>query len=307
MLAGEGETAILTGVFGVPVWFLATFVALLGLAFGSFLNVCIARLPRHASIVRPGSRCPKCGMAIRVRDNVPVLSWLVLRGKCRDCGWRIPWRYPAVEVVTAAFFLLCFLWFGVGLFSFGMMVFCFLLLGLAVMDAETLRLPNAFTWPGIGLGIVWSGLLMGIARQFPEAFRLLPGLTLGVFSSGPHFSYMRAGVVAALLSGVWALLAGLGILLIRWAYLIVRGREGMGLGDAKLLAMIAAWLGPALTVLTMFLGVMAASVVGLLLVRFSQRKAAAAQVPFGAFLCGAAIYAIFAGEPLIEWYLKFFR
>jgi leader peptidase (prepilin peptidase)/N-methyltransferase len=188
-----------------------------------------------------------------------------------------------------------------------MMVLCFLLLGLAVMDAETLRLPDAFTWPGIGLGILYSGLLLGIARQFPGSFRLFPGLTLGVFASGPHFSYVRAGLVAAVLSGVWALLAGLGILAIRWIYWLARGREGMGLGDAKLLAMIAAWLGPALTGLTLFLGVMAASVVGLLVVGLGRKKAMAARLPFGAFLCVAAIYAVFAGESILKWYLEFFR
>jgi leader peptidase (prepilin peptidase)/N-methyltransferase len=291
----------------VPVGLIAAFVALLGLAFGSFLNVCIARLPRHASIVRPGSRCPKCGMAIRVRDNVPLLSWLLLRGKCRACGWRIPWRYPAVEAATAALFLLCFFQFGLTVVGVGMAVLCLLLLGLAVMDAETMRLPDAFTWPGIGLGILYSGLLLGVARQFPGSFRLLPGLTLGVSAAGPHFSYARAGLVAAVLSGIWALLAGLGILAIRWVYWLVRGKEGMGLGDAKLLAMIAAWLGPALTGLTMFLGVMGASVVGLLVVGLGRKKAQAARLPFGTFLCAAAIYAAFAGEPILEWYLRFFR
>jgi leader peptidase (prepilin peptidase) / N-methyltransferase len=287
----------------------ATFVALFGLALGSFLNVCIARLPRHASIVRPGSRCPQCGMAVRARDNVPVLSWLVLRGKCRDCGWRIPWRYPAVEAATAALFSLCFLQFGFSVFSLGMMIFCFLLLGLAVMDAETLRLPDAFTWPGIGLGILWSGLLFGFFKGTPGAFLLpLPSM-FRIMAHGGFVlrSHGSPTLTAMALSALWALLALLVILAIRWVYLVARGKEGMGLGDAKLLAMIAAWLGPALTGLTLFLGVMAASIVGLILVRFSRRKASAAQVPFGAFLCAAAIYAIFAGEPLLEWYFKFFR
>lgn len=148
---------------------------------------------------------------------------------------------------------------------------------------------------------------MGVARQFPGSFRLLPGLTLGVSAAGPHFSYARAGLVAAVLSGIWALLAGLGILAIRWVYWLVRGKEGMGLGDAKLLAMIAAWLGPALTGLTMILGVMGASVVGLLVVGLGRKKAQAARLPFGAFLCAAAIYAVFAGKPILEWYLRFFR
>jgi leader peptidase (prepilin peptidase) / N-methyltransferase len=263
----------------------AIFVVLLGLAFGSFLNVCISRLPRHRSIVRPGSHCPKCGAAIAPRDNVPILSWLVLRGRCRACRWRIPWRYPAVELGTAALFLLCFLRFGLSIESIGMAILCFLLLGLAVMDAETLRLPDAFTWPGIGLGILYSGLSPAISRQ----------------------DYHRSAIDAMIMAAVWALAAALLILAIRGAYWLIRRREGMGSGDVKLLAMIAAWLGPALTLLTLFLGVLAAAAVGILWIAIRGRRGALAmRLPFGSFLCVAAIYAIFAGRPILAWYLKFF-
>jgi len=261
---------------------ISIFIVLFGLAFGSFLNVCIARLPRHSSIVRPGSRCPLCGSPIRAADNLPLLSWMILRGRCRNCRSPIPWRYPAVEAATAALFLLCYLEFGLTVHAAGMAVLCFLLFGLAVMDAETMRLPNAFTLPGIALGIVYAGLLP-------------------VASPRGHFWNVMA-------SAVLAATAALIIVIIRWAYFLLRHKEGMGLGDAKLLAMIAAWLGPAQTILTLSLSCVAAAVFGLALIAFapSGKKTLSARLPFGSFLCAAAIYGIFAGKPLVQWYLRFF-
>jgi len=285
-------------------------VVLLGLAFGSFLNVCISRLPRHESIVRPRSRCPKCGAAIRPFDNVPLLSWLLLRGRCRACRWRIPWRYPAVELATAALFLLCFLRFGIIPESIGMAILCFLLLGLAVMDAETMRLPDAFTWTGIGLGAMYSGVLFGAFQRTPGAFLLPEPSTFALMAHGGFLVTSRLPPVlsAATLSILWALLAALLILAIRGVYWLVRQREGMGLGDAKLLAMIAAWLGPAMTLLTLFLGVLAAAVVGIVSITVRGRRGAMSmRLPFGSFLCMTAIYAVFAGHPILEWYLRFFQ
>lgn len=254
----------------------AIFSVLFGLAFGSFLNVCISRLPQGKSIVRPPSRCPGCGEFIWVRDNLPLLGWILLRGRCRHCGWHIPLRYPLVELAMAALFLLCYLTFGLTVEAVGMAVLCFLLLGLSVMDAETLLLPNAFTFPGIGLGIVYSALHGG----------------------------WRAGIFSI----VYALAAIALIVLIRGAYWLVRRQEGMGLGDAKLLAMIAAWLGPWLTLLAFFYGVLAAAVFGLVLVVLHRRNPSRSfLVPFGSFLCAATLFAIFRGQPIIDWYLRFFR
>ena len=142
------------------------FVVLLGLAFGSFLNVCISRLPRHESIVRPRSRCPRCAAPIAAGDNIPILSWILLRGRCRHCNQSIAWRYPAVEFATAALFLLSLLFFGLTVAGIGMAILSFLLLGLAVMDAETMRLSDAFSLPGIALGILY--------RDRPSLFNLYP-------------------------------------------------------------------------------------------------------------------------------------
>jgi leader peptidase (prepilin peptidase) / N-methyltransferase len=254
---------------------------LFGLAFGSFLNVCVARLPRHRSIVRPGSACPNCGAAIRAWDNVPLLSFAILRGRCRACHWRIPWRYPAAEIATAALFLLAYLRYGLTLAGGGAAVLSFLLLGLAVMDAETMRLPDAFTLPGILIGIAWRGVL--------------PVATLAAHLQNAAFSLL------------WAVCAALLIVLIRWLYYLLRHREGMGLGDAKLLAMIAAWLGPALTGLTFVLGTFAAVVFGLALFAKRPRVNGQTRLAFGSFLCAAALYALFAGQPIVNWYAGFFR
>ena len=287
---------------------IAIFVFLFGLAFGSFLNVCIARLPRHRSIVRPGSACPNCGAQIRAWDNIPLVSFAVLRGRCRHCRWRIPWRYPAVEIATASLFLLAYLRHGLTLAAAGAAVLSFLLLGLAVMDAETMRLPDAFTLPGIALGIIWSGLEFGFTKDWSQAVGgtavLLGGF--GIAVSKP-FAHVKLMVGAMIVSAVWAVCAALLIVLIRWLYYALRHREGMGLGDAKLLAMIAAWLGPALTGLTFVLGAFAAAVFGIALAVRSRRSANPTRLAFGSFLCAAALYALFAGEPIITWYAGFFK
>lgn len=285
----------------------AIFVVLFSLAFGSFLNVCIARLPHHRSIVRPGSACPSCGAAIRVADNIPVLSFAILRGRCRACRWSIPWRYPAVELATAALFLLCYLNFGLTVLGAGMAVLSFLLLGLAVMDAETMRLPDAFTLPGIILGIIWSGVDFAFFTDSPGIANIPVRRVAFSFDVREPFVQVKVMLIAMLFSALSALLAALLIWLIRWIYYLLRRREGMGMGDAKLLAMIAAWLGPTLTLLTFVLGTFAAAVFGIAMLARSRTRAGQTQLPFGAFLCAAALYALFAGQPIITWYAGFFR
>ncbi len=250
---------------------------LFGLAFGSFLNVCISRLPRHESIVTPRSRCPVCGAAIGAQDNIPLLSFVLLRGRCRSCGAKISWRYPLVELATATLFLLCFLQFGMTITGAGMAVLCFLLLGLAAMDAEILLLPDAFTLPGIVLGVLYSGWICeGAAEQ---------KLRCAAVSLG------------------WAL-AGAGVMLaIRGLYWLVRRREGMGLGDAKLLAMVAAWLGAENSLLALFLAVVTGALYGVGMMR-AQKEA---RVPLGYFLCAAAIFTVFEGGLVVSWYTGLFR
>jgi len=283
MLAGKGETAIPALAGDVPAWLIGGFVVLLGLAFGSFLNVCISRLPRHQSIVRPRSRCPRCATPIGAADNIPLLSWILLRRRCRHCRQPIPWRYPAVELATAALFLLSLLRFGLTPEGGGALVLSFFLLGLAVMDAETLRLPDAFTLPGIALGVLFAFSQPVTAMQY----RL-----------------WNAGLAL-----LWAAVAALVLLAVSGLYFLVRRRVGLGLGDVKLIAMIAAWLGPAPTLLTLILACGAAAIFGVVLVAASRGsiRLSTARVPFGSFLCAAAIYTLFAGHSIIAWYTTFFR
>jgi leader peptidase (prepilin peptidase) / N-methyltransferase len=264
------------------------FTVLAGLAFGSFLNVCISRLPRHESVVAPRSRCPRCLTPILNHDNIPLLSWITLRGRCRTCRARISVRYPLVEATTAALFLLCYLEFGLTLRGIGKAVLCWMLLGLAATDAETMLLPDALTLPGIALGVVYS------------SFQLYGG-DMPIFQ--PH---------AVAMSLFWAGCAAALILVIRELYWLVRRREGIGLGDAKLTAMIAACLGPEQAALVLFLGVICAAAYGLGLIAWRRKHGSAGgklvvRIPLGAFLCAAGILAIFEGNSILAWYLGFFH
>lgn len=262
---------------------LLIFAVLLGLVFGSFLNVCIVRLPQGASIVSPRSHCIACNCAIRSRDNIPVLSWLLLRGRCRNCGARISVRYPLVELATAVLFGLCFHRFGAGIECIGMAVFCWLLLGLLLMDAETFLLPDAFTLPGIVLGLVYSAATAGTVLY---------------------------GVERALL-GAFAIAGFLWI--VSLLYRVARRREGMGFGDVKLGAMLGAWLGWQLGAVSLFLAIVTGAVAGLIIgLRQRQNVSDAGaglgslRLPFGTFLAAAGILIVFAGTPLLRWYLGFF-
>jgi len=262
----------------IPVWALITAAVVLGLTFGSFLNVCIVRLPAHQSIVAPASHCLHCDAPIRASDNIPVLSWLWLRGRCRNCKAKISPQYPLVELGTAALFVACVLHTGATWQTLLDAAACFLLLGLAVMDWQTMLLPDAFTLPGIAAAF--------LLRVFAPGNQFRSRVAMHVLGD--------AAISAALLLMVWTL------------YRLVRRRQGLGLGDVKLLAMIAAFFGLALTLFTFFFGVLAAALfaVALLILR---RARGSDRIPFGSFLAAAGIAAIFIGRPAIAWYLSSFR
>lgn len=251
---------------------------MLGLLFGSFLNVCIARLPGHESIVTPRSCCRACGHPIRAFDNIPLVSWLWLRARCRDCKARISIQYPLVEAATALLFLGCLFQTGITWQTFIDAVACFFLLGLAVMDAETMLLPDAFTLTGLAAAFMLKVCAPGIERRGRVAWRTLEDAALGA-----------------------------GLLLVIWiAYWVVRRRQGVGLGDVKLLAMMAAFLGLPLALFAYFFGVLSAALFALVLVA-RQKLRGSDRIPFGSFLAGAGILAIFVGRPLLTWYLGLFR
>ncbi len=262
------------------------------LLFGSFLNVCIARLPEHRSIVRPGSHCPRCGAAIRPWDNVPLLSWLLLGGRCRACREPISVRYPLVEAGYAGLVAGSVARFGFTPEGLAACVFCFFVLGLLVMDLEAMLLPDAFTLPGLGLGLAWAFAA--------PAVRGKPGWP----SDSVH-----ALILAAVSAAGWTLL----LLLIRWSYYALRRRQGLGLGDVKLIAMLAAWLGAPQTALCFLLAVVAAAAVGLAALgrQALQRESSATpwgqmRLPLGTFLCASSLYALFFGKHTLNWYLSFF-
>jgi leader peptidase (prepilin peptidase)/N-methyltransferase len=265
------------------------FFGVFGLLLGSFLNVCILRLPGGESVVWPGSHCRQCDQPIAARDNIPVLSYLLLGAACRACGSRIAWRYPVIELATCALFVTCCLRFSFSWLAGCWALLCFLLLGLAVMDAETLLLPDVFTLPGLVAGVVFAALR--------------PGL------EGGEWAWETA-----LRAGGWSLLAAAvgasALLLIAGAYWLARRRRGMGLGDVKLLAMLAAWLGLRQTGVVLFLAVVAGALYGLgtiLLRRRDEVSPGQLPVPFGTMLSAAGLYSIFLGERTLGWYLKFFH
>ncbi len=290
-----------------------------GLVFGSFLNVCIYRLPLGKSVVTPRSACPHCGQMIPLYDNLPVLSWLILRGRCRQCKQPISPRYLVVEILTGLLFLGCYAHFGLTLATLKCMVVGYLLLGLIFTDAETKLLPDALTLPGLALGIAFS-LIVPVDDL---ASQIMPGLVHLQVSGDISWrlwslldSLLGAAVGASFLYGAAAI------------YLRARGVEGMGFGDVKLMAMIGAFVGTKLTVLTIFAASLAGSIFGLstvLAVWIKRRRRILArgsatpearkrawqsarlalrfyEMPFGVFLGSIAILAYFFGLPLLHWY-----
>jgi leader peptidase (prepilin peptidase) / N-methyltransferase len=291
------------------------FAALLGLAFGSFLNVCLSRWPEGESIVRPRSHCRSCGRVLPWWENVPLASWIALRGRCRGCGTRIAWRYVAVEAAVGGFWAIAawrsvppamvptlpavLLWFQL-IAAILTMILIWLLVALAVLDAEYLWLPDWITLPGIALGFLFGVLNLPILLRM-SAISGLP-LTEGLENS-------RFGIFTPALELIVGVVAAAGlILLIRWIYWLVRRKEGIGLGDAKLMAMLAAWLGWQGALLAFVLGVLIGAVVGLVplvmpAVREGERWGLT-KLPLGTFLCIGGIVSALWGQLIIAAYLR---
>ncbi len=298
----------------------ASAIFVLGLAFGSFLNVCVYRLPRDLSVVHPRSACPHCHHSIAFYDNMPVLSWIFLRGRCRNCKAPISLRYVVVELLTGSLFLGCYWHFGLTFSALKFCVFGYLLLGLIFTDAETKLLPNKLTLSGLIIGLLFSLLVPvnDLASQFLSGLVPLP---------------VSSDVSWRLLSLLDALLgAAVGASFIYGAgaiYLRARGVEGMGFGDVKLMAMIGAFLGVKLTIFTLFAASLAGSLFGLSTIfvvwlkrtrRFMTRQHATAkaarkrawqsakigyrnyEMPFGVFLGSMAMIALFFGNRFLHWY-----
>lgn len=278
------------------------FAGLLGFAFGSFLNVCLSRWPEGESVVKPRSHCRQCGRTLAWWENVPLVSWLVLGGRCRTCRAWIGWRYPLVEFAVGALWALQ-AWRLCGMMGppdspfmavawadlSGRMIFSWLLVALAALDAENLWLPDWLTLPGIALGFLLTLFLSPLDGLWWSA---------------------RTTMKSAAASDLLAILIAAGlILLIRLVYWLIRRREGIGLGDVKLMAMLAAWLGLPGALLSFGLGVVlgASVAVVLLLVPSARREAgrwAEAKLPLGTFLCVGGIISSLCGQPILAAYLR---
>ncbi len=248
---------------------LGFWVFAVGAAVGSFLNVCIVRLPQGASLVTPGSHCPQCRSPIRFYDNIPLLSYLILRGQCRQCKARISSRYFVVEGLSAFMGLALYKTFGLSLEFAIYFVFFSALMVIIFIDLDTWTIPDIITLPGIVAGVAASFLL-------------------------PRITWMQSLLGLAVGGGVLFALAA--------TYQLLRKREGMGGGDIKLLAMIGAFLGLPGVVFTLLASSLAGSLAGVLLM-FRDKSGGATRIPFGPFLALAAMSYVFWGQTVIDWYL----
>ncbi len=267
----------------------AVLAGLFGLLIGSFLNVCIYRHPRDLSVVRPRSFCPECRRTIAWFDNIPVVSYLVLRGCCRHCGSRIPARYPVVEILTSALFFSFVLILGPTLVAAKFCVFSALLLALVFADLETRILPDEFTLGGAVLGLVWA--------WFVPVEDVTGHVLLAVF--GAQWSSGAASVIESALGAlVPAGFLWLGGVLFEK----VRHKQGLGFGDVKMIAMIGAFLGLSQALLTLIVGSLLGSIVGLAFIVGSGKDAGTYELPLGTFLGGGALGVCLFGQKVIEWY-----
>ena len=267
---------------------------LFGLCVGSFLNVCIHRLPQSGSVVRPRSRCPNCKAAIAAYDNIPLVSYALLRGRCRKCRAPISPLYPTVELLTGLVFLLAFLRFGLTPEGVKAVLLACGLVVLVFTDLRERLLPDAVTYPGMAAGAL---LALWIPVGDGAAAALLR--LAGVFE--PH------AIVASLGDAALGALVGGGLLYVLGeAWQRLRKVEALGFGDVKMMAMVGLFFGLKLTVLTLLLGSLVGSVVGGLYILLA-RKGAQYELPLGSFLGLAALVALFWGELLVQAYLGMFR
>jgi leader peptidase (prepilin peptidase) / N-methyltransferase len=252
--------------------FILILAGVIGLSVGSFLNVCIYRLPRGHSLMRPASRCPSCGRPLRWFDNIPVVSWVALGGRCGQCRARISIQYPIVEFVTAALFVLLVYVTEPGPLLASRLVLAAALIVLFAIDLEHHILPNVITLPGIVVGFLFS---LAAPPGWPAS---LVGIALG----------------AGLLYGIAA------------AYYLVRREEGLGMGDVKMLAMVGAFLGWKAVLLTIVLSSLAGAVIGMAMV-VSGRGNLRYALPFGTFLAIGALVSMLAGDAIVGWYVGQFE
>ncbi len=277
----------------LPPEAIGIFVFLFGLVIGSFLNVCISRLPAGKSVVRPRSRCPKCGKHIKPYDNIPVLSYFFLAGKCRNCKARISPVYPAVELLTGLLFFACYLMFGDSILTLKWVAFSAILVVLIFTDWRERILPDAVNFTGLGIALILSFFV----RPEDGTAAWLANRIFDFPPPAPVISFSDALIGAAVGSGL--------LWLVGEAYFRLRGREGMGFGDVKMMLMAGAFLGLRRTILTILAGSLLGAILGSIFI-LASRKGSTYELPFGTFLGAAALLVVFFGTPVVTWYQSLF-
>lgn len=276
--------------------FTHVFVFLIGASFGSFLNVCISRWPEGLSVVKPRSRCPKCGHQIKASENIPIVGWLMLRGRCSSCGERISIQYPIVELLVGLLWLGAYLQFGLTFTAFRVAVFATVLLGIAITDAKHFLIPDGFTVFGLFFMLVsaFVALYLGESEPFARPWDAILGMCVG------------AGAIS----------------IVGWLGEVWLKRPAMGFGDVTLMAVVGAAVGPARSLLTIFIAAVLAPIVLLGVVYPLSARGLAddkgqtelrlessggwrkRELPFGVFLAPAALIALLCGDAIIAWYLR---
>jgi leader peptidase (prepilin peptidase)/N-methyltransferase len=285
--------------FAPPLSVACALMGVLGALIGSFLNVVIHRLPREQSIVFPNSTCPRCHARIRAYDNIPILSFLILRGKCRACSTPISPRYPAVEALTGLLFA-AVTWHDGWSFALGFdLAFAASILALLFIDAEHMILPNAITYPGILFALITRAVVPYLAG--PAHFDDLPQLIALLPTAYPPW------LVSLIGAGIGALAGGGSLWLMGFLWEKLRGVEAMGLGDVKMMLMVGAYLGWRLTILTILVGALTGSLAGISLMLRRGSRNLQMMLPFGIFLGIGSIISLLIGTRIIQWYASQFR
>ena len=281
-------------ITGLPSFVGYTFAFALGAIVGSFLNVVIHRVPNELSIVFPSSTCPKCKASIKPYDNIPILSWLILGGKCRNCKEPIAIRYPVVEALTGIVFLLVFWQIGLTAFLPICFIFAAVMVSLVFIDAEHMILPNVITYPLFVFAILVR-IIYPLVFQ-PNYFSDMGFAPLTSMAGYPTWFVSLAGAVLGALAG------GGSLWLVGELWKRLRGVEAMGLGDVKMMLGVGALLGWRLAVLAIFLAAFTGAVIGVAVIAKQKEKDFQTQIPFGIFLGIGSLLALLFGEQLIGWY-----
>jgi len=274
------------------------FIFVLGAAVGSFLNVVIHRVPNEESIIFPNSACPNCKNSIKPYDNIPILSWLMLRGRCRNCKNPISPRYPAVEILTALLFALVFWQIGLNVFLPVALIFVAAVVALIFIDAENMILPNVITYPLLVFALIVRLIypLVFNASYFAD-FKVFPLSQMG------NYPVWALSLFGAILGG---LIGGGSLWLVGEIWKRLRGVDAMGLGDVKMMFGVGALLGWQLTLLSIFLGAFSGAIIGIFLISRQTDKDMQTQIPFGIFLGIGSIISLLFGVQIIKWYFLMF-